>query len=334
MMATIEDVAALAGVSIATVSRVMNNSYIVSQEKRERVLAAATELHYQTNRSPARQSESQLILIAGSAFIFDLIAGIQDKARENGYDVLFHYATTSKDKLLNSNILARGQIDGIILINYQSDEQELADLQKQIPIVQCGGSLNFVGGITVSINNERAVCDVVRHLADTGRRRIALVKPEFAEFKPHYMTEREKGYRQAMFELGLGYDPELIFNCDLSPESTEENVQRMLSMANRPDALVCLNDSLGASFLIALRNQAIDVPGEIAVTGFDNDDMTEWLRPQLTSINQPRYEIGCECIRLLMSQMKEDNIIGRHVHLSHNLVIRDSSAQPHSVTST
>jgi LacI family transcriptional regulator, repressor for deo operon, udp, cdd, tsx, nupC, and nupG len=326
-MATIEDVAALAGVSIATVSRVMNNSYIVSQDKREKVLAAAVTLHYQTSRSPARQSESQLILVAGSAFIYDVISGIQDKARENGYDVAFHYATNGKDKLSNTSLLTHGQIDGIILINYQSDEQELVDLLKQIPIVQCGGSFIFAGGITVSINNERAVCDIVRHLANAGRRRIALIMPEFADFKPYYMIEREKGYRLALQELRLGYDPDLIFSCDLSPESTEENIQRMLRMAERPDALICLNDSLGASFLIALRDHAVDVPGEIAVTGFDNDDLTEWLRPQMTSINQPRYEIGCECVRLLMAQMKDDNIIGRHVHLSHNLVIRDSSSQ-------
>ena len=142
---------------------------------------------------------------------------------------------------------------------------------------------------------------------------------------PYYMLEREKGYRLALQEQGIGYDPALIFSCDLSPESTEENVQHLLSMANRPDALVCLNDSLGASFLVALRAHAIDVPGEIAVTGFDNDDLTEWLRPQLTSVNQPLYEIGCECVRLLMAQIKDDNIIGRHVHLSHSLVIRGST---------
>ena len=107
-MATIEEVAALAGVSIATVSRVMNNSYIVSQDKREKVLAAASSLHYQTNRSPARQSESRIIMVAGSAFIYGVISGIKDKAREYGYDVAFHYATNAKDKLSNASLLTHG----------------------------------------------------------------------------------------------------------------------------------------------------------------------------------------------------------------------------------
>ena len=326
-MATIEDVAALAGVSIATVSRVMNNSYIVSQDKREKVLAAAASLNYQTNRNPIRQTENRLIMIVGSAFIYDVVAGIQDKARENGYDVVFYYAANPSNQLLTSGLLSRGQADGIILLNYQTDEQELSDLMKQYPVVQCGGSLSFTGGITVSINNERAARDVVTHLAGTGRRRIALVKPEFAAFKPYYMSEREKGYRLALLELGLGIDDGLIFECDLSPESIEENVQRMLSMEMKPDALFCLNDSLGASFMAALRDRGIDVPDGIAVAGFDNDDLTEWQRPPLTSINQPRYEIGCECVRLLISQIKDDSVVGRHVLLTHNLVVRGSTVR-------
>jgi len=324
-MATIEDVAALAGVSIATVSRVMNNSYIVSQEKREKVLAAAAELHYQTNRNPVRQSENRLIIVAGTAFIYDLIAGIQDKARENGYDVVYYYTANQPGQLLSAGLLSRGLVDGLVLLNYQTEEQELADLLKQYPVVQCGGSLCFAGGITVSINNENATRDLVAHLVGTGRRRIALVMPEFGSFKPNYMSEREKGYRIALMEQELAFDAELIFTCDLSPESIEENVQRMLQMKNRPDAVLCLNDSLAAGILTALIDHGINVPAEVAVTGFDNDDLTEWLRPSLTSVNQPRYEIGCECVRLLLAQMKEDNIIGRHVHLSHNLVIRGSS---------
>lgn len=324
-MATIEEVAALAGVSIATVSRVMNNSYIVSQDKRERVLAAAAELKYQTNRSPVRPAENRLILIAGSVFIYDVVAGIQDKARESGYEVVFKFSTGQHQSLKSDGLLTRNQIDGIILLNYIGDEQELLDLSASLPVIQCGGSLQFIGGITVSINNERAAIDVVEHLVRLGRRRIALIQPAFASYKPYYMAEREKGYRMALQEQDCASDESLIFSCDLSPESIDDIVQNMLAMDSRPDAIFCVSDSLAAGIQNALIARGLSIPDDIAIVGFDNDDMTEWQRPPLSSINQPRYEIGCECFRLLHLQMKEENILGRHVMLAHNLIVRGSS---------
>ncbi|HAL74937.1 MAG TPA: hypothetical protein DCM45_07635 [Clostridiales bacterium] len=324
-MATIEDVAALAGVSIATVSRVMNNSYIVSQEKREKVLAAAATLNYQTNRNPVRQTENKLIMVAGATFIYDVFTGIQDKARENGYDVIFQYMNSRANRIQSTTLFSRGMIDGIILLNYRDDDNELGELAANMPIVQCGGSLPFPGGITVSINNEQAARDAVGHLHNQGRRRIALALPEYADFTPLYMTERAKGYRLALHEYGLTFDERLVFHSDLSSESLAENVSSLLALANRPDALFCVNDSLAAGFLSGLISRGIVIPRDIAIVGFDNDDITELQNPPLTSINQPRYEIGCECVRMLLAQMKEDCIIGRHVQLSHNLIVRESS---------
>jgi len=324
-MATIEDVAALAGVSIATVSRVMNNSYIVSQEKREKVLAAAATLNYQTNRNPVHQTENKLIMVAGSTFIYDVFSGIQDKAREYGYDVIFQYMNSRVNRIQSTSLFIRGMLDGIILLNYRDDDHELSDLASALPIVQCGGSLPFPGGITVSINNEQAARDAVAYLHSLGRRRIALALPEYADFKPLYMTEREKGYRLALHECGLPFDERLIFHSDLSGESLAENITSLLALNNQPDALFCVNDSLAAGFQSGLISRGIAVPRDIAIVGFDNDDITELQQPPLTSINQPRYEIGCECVRMLMAQMREDCIIGRHVQLAHNLIIRESS---------
>jgi LacI family repressor for deo operon, udp, cdd, tsx, nupC, and nupG len=325
MMATIEDVAAMAGVSIATVSRVMNNSYIVSQEKREKVLSAAKTLNYQANKGPARHAESKVILIAGSEFVYDIITGMQDKARDNGFEIVFCYCSNQLTTLKTSSLLNRGLIDGIVLLNYFGRDDEINELMRQYPIVQCGDSQTYPNGFTVSINNEQAACDVVNHLVGLGRRRIAFARPKITDCPPNYLIEREKGYRLALSEHGIPFDPALLFQSDMSPDNIVDMSMQILALADRPDAVFSVSDTLAAGCLITLRNAGINVPKSIAIAGFDNFEISELCKPVLTTINQPLYEIGCECIRLLLSLIKEENSIGRHVMLDHELVVRAST---------
>ncbi|MGI6326394.1 MAG: LacI family DNA-binding transcriptional regulator [Saccharofermentanales bacterium] len=324
-MATIDDVAARAGVSIATVSRVMNNSYVVSQVKRDRVLEAARALNYQISRGQARKAANRTILIVGSAFIFNVIAGIQFQASEENCEVLFSFANRPDGTLDSIGLINRGQVDGIILLNYLDHANELPALSRKFPIVHCGGTRRYPDSRIIAINNKQAAYEAVMHLAGIGRRRIALLLPEVSADIPDYILAREAGYKAALAENGLDFDPELIYQSDLSPDSLNEMVEHILTLADRPDGLFCVTDQLGVGALGALQAAGISIPGEMALVGFDNDEISELCRPGLTTIAQPWHEIGGECVRQLVSMMQEDSFVGRQIFLAHELIVRGST---------
>ena len=190
-MATIEEVATSAGVSIATVSRVMNNSYVVSREKREKVLEAARALNYQTSRSQLRQAASRTILVVGSVFVFDIVAGIKHMASEHGFDVLFYFANRPECTLGSIGLISRAQADGLILLNYLDRAQELSELLKVLPIVHCGDIRHYPDARIVSVDNRRATMDAMRHIFQVGRRRIGLLLPDQGEYVPDYISDRK-----------------------------------------------------------------------------------------------------------------------------------------------
>ena len=324
-MATIEDVATLAGVSIATVSRVVNNSYIVSQEKREKVIAAVKSLGYQPNRSASKKNENKIIMLAGAAFIDDTLAGMKDKAKEYGYDIIFSYFCNSISELLDMNMVKSGLVDGVILMNMTAGNEEISALSAQMPVVQCGEYQNAPHTFSVSINEAKAAGEVVSHLISLGRKRVALIVPHLLGKPQYFIQERELGYRLALAEHGLDYHENLKVITNYSAEGGIEAAKKILAMKPLPDAIFCANDSIAVNCMTTLREAGIKIPEQIAVAGFDNIDIAEFNNPSLTTIAQPFYEIGSESVRLLMTLMKENISVGRHVMIDHQLELRAST---------
>ncbi len=326
-MATIEDVAALAKVSVATVSRVMNNSYVVSEEKRKRVLAAARDLDYQPSTfSRIRpKSTNKTLLIICTALIYEVVSGIQAEAEGLGYDVLIHYGSHRAEDLESIKILNEKMVDGIILLNIPLTQDQLKDLRKRCPVVQCGEYLGISNSYVVSINNKRSARDMVRHLLDIGRRRIAFVAPYLDDGLPGFVRLRELGYRLALAEAGLASDPKLVIQADFDEQSAYEAAEAILEMAPRPDAVFCANDHLAATCIHAFKEAGLKVPEDIAVAGFDNDEIAEIIRPPLTTISQPFFEIGCETAKLIHLLINDEISTGYHVMVDHELKIREST---------
>lgn len=324
-MATIEDVATLAGVSIATVSRVVNNSYIVSQEKRERVMAAVKSLGYQPNRSASKKNENKIIMLAGSTFIDDTLAGMKDKAKEYGYDIIFSYFCNSISELLDMNMVKSGLVDGVILMNMIADNEEISALSAQMPVVQCGEYQNAPHTFSVSINEAKAAGEVVSHLISLGRKRVALIVPHILGKPQYFIQERELGYRLALAEHNIDYHENLKVVTNYSTEGGIEAARKILTMKPLPDAIFCANDTIAIGCISTLRDAGIKIPDQIAVAGFDNMDAAEFSSPPLTTIAQPFYEIGSESVRLLMTLMKENISVGRHVMIDHQLELRAST---------
>ena len=331
-MATIEDVAALAGVSVATVSRVMNNSYVVSEEKRKRVLQAAQTLDY---RPPSygrsqKKSDNKTILVICSVVIYEVMAGIQAMAKELGYEVLIHYNADRNADLSAVGILKNKMVDGVIMLNMLLDNDTLSSISSQFPVVQCGEYTNLKNAYQVTVDNEGGAHAVVSHLIDTGRKRIAYVLPEIADGVPQFAQVRLKGYRRALEEQGIAFDPSLIVRADFSLESGYEAGRRILAMEPRPEAVFCAVDQLAIGCIHVFRDQNLHIPRDIAVAGFDDGESAEICSPPLTTIAQPYFEIGRDTVRLLASLIKDEISVGRQIRLDYELKIRASTHQEES----
>ncbi|MBP2643537.1 MAG: transcriptional regulator, LacI family [Firmicutes bacterium] len=328
-MVTIADVAAMAGVSVATVSRVLNNSYIVSPEKRARVTEAIEALNYKPNvyGRNLRRTESKLILVVCSTVIEEIMNGIQDTAKDLGYDIVLNYTGSRKKSLDSIKFLQNGLVDGVIYSNLFFADEELINISRQFPVVQCGELLDIPNSFLVSNRDEEAAYNIVHHLISQGKKRIGLVTLSDAEASCHFSKEREKGYIRALTDFNIPYDPELIRRGDMSFEYGLEAANYFLQMKNRPDAIFCVQDIPAVGCINAIKSAGVAIPDDIAVAGFDNVELAEMCDPPLTTVAQPFYEIGRETMRTLVSLIKGEITIGRHILLDSELIIRGSTVK-------
>ena len=327
VMATIDEVATLAKVSVATVSRVMNNSYVVSEEKRIRVLEAAQQLGYQpsTYSRNQKRAESKTILVICSVVIDDVVDGIQATANKLGYDVILNYSTVRSIDLDSVRFLKNGMVDGVILLNSVFGVEDQIRLSKMLPVVQCGEYVSVPNSFQVSTNNEKGANEVVEHLISLGRKRIAFVAPKIHIGLPHFVKEREKGYRMALADHDLPFDPSLIVDADFNMDSGLEAGRRILAMDPRPDAVFCAVDTIAVGCVTAIRDAGLRIPEDIAVAGYDDAEIAQICSPPLTTVSQPYFEIGGSTMRLLAQLINEEIQIGRHIMIDHQLKIREST---------
>jgi LacI family repressor for deo operon, udp, cdd, tsx, nupC, and nupG len=326
-MTTISDVATRAGVSIATVSRVLNNSYIVSSEKKIRVTEAIEALNYKPNvyGRNLRRNETKLVLVVCSTLIEEIMNGIQDVAKELDYDIILNY-TGSRNKNLDSiKFLQNGLVDGVIYSSLFFADEELIKISRQFPVVQCGELLDIPNSFLVSTRDDEASYNMVCHLINQGKKRIGLVTLEGAEALCRFAREREKGYKRALADFNLPDDPALIYRGDISFESGADAAKYFIHMKESPDAIFCVQDNPAVGCINALKTAGISVPKDIAVAGFDNAEISEACDPPLTTVAQPFYEIGRETMKTLVSLIKGEISIGRHILLDSEIIIRDST---------
>lgn len=326
-MATIDEVAALAKVSVATVSRVMNNSYAVSEEKRVRVLEAAKQLGYQpsTYSRNQRRAETKTILVICSVVIDEIVEGIQQTANELGYDIIINYCTTRSIDLDSVRFLKNNLIDGVILLNPIFSVEDQIRLSKQYPVVQSGEYVSVPGSYQVTTNNAQAAHDMVDHLLGLGRSRIAMVVPKLGIGLPHFIAERELGYMVSLMRHGQCFDPALVIDADFTLESGLEAGKRILEMDPRPDAVFCATDTIAVGCINAFKDAGLRVPEDIAVAGYDDAEIAEICTPPLTTVAQPYFEIGVTTMRLLAALIRDEFRIGRHIMVDYELKIREST---------
>lgn len=330
MPITIRDVAEAAGVSPATVSRVLNGKQDVGTELRHRVLAAVTELGYRPN-GPARSLRTRAAMVLGiiisditNPFFTAMVRGVEDRAHQAGYSVVL--ANADEDLAKESRYLevaAAEQLAGVLLSPAVAAETRVdVLLERGIPVVTIDRKLATAPIDSVTVNNRQAAQDATAHLIAQGCRRIGIVA---GPVKTTTGASRLAGFRAAMRTAGRAPDPALIAHADFRTVGGYEATRRLLRLAQPPDGLLVSNNLMTVGALQAITEADLAIPDDIAVVGFDDASWTTALRPPLTVVAQPTYEIGRQATELLFRRIARQSFPPRHIVLKATLVERGSS---------
>jgi LacI family transcriptional regulator len=330
---TIVDVAGEAGVSYATVSRVINNKDHVRPEKRERVLRAAAQLGYVANvqaRSLAGGSSRVVGLLVdylSSSYMDEIIRGIDGALDAENYDLMLY--TTHRRKTKESAYvtkLTRRLADGLLLILPRNAAAYLDTLRlRRFPHVLIDYLSDGQNVPSVSTTNFRGAYDAMVYLLSLGHRRIGFISGTM-EFG--CARERLDGYKAALQDHGIPSDPQLVCEGDFMQPQGYQCAQMLLSLPEAPTALFASNDMMAFGVMEAARERGLRLPDDLSIIGFDDIPQAEHVHPPLTTVRQPLEEMGqCAALLLLHYIAHPDAKIER-VELPTQLVVRESCQAP------
>ncbi len=330
-MATIRDVAKLAGVAPITVSRALNNSGYVSQATRERVKAAIEELGYVPNMlGPSLRFQQTMILAVvitdiTNPFWTTVTRGIEDVAQANGYSTILCNTDESESKQEQYlQMLLRRRVDGILLVPACSETKSIEMIKKQdIPVVVLDRQIGNLDVDVVRADSEEGAFLLVQYLLSLGHRNIAMLA---GPKNVSTAIDRTAGYRRALDDAGNAVNEELIYWGNFTQESGYENARMVTDLDPRPTAIFAANNFIAIGAMQALKEKGLHIPEDVALVTIDDIPPAYTLEPFLTVAIQPADEMGRQAARLLLDRIKnpEDESF-QNVVLPTKMIIRASS---------
>jgi LacI family transcriptional regulator, galactose operon repressor len=325
---TLVDVARSAGVSIATVSYVVNGRGGVGEQTRRRVLRAAEELDFRPNRlaTGLRRGRSKVLglLLADIAnpFYPEIASGVIDAATRFGYEVfLGHTGDRPEVQKREVRALLDHRCDGLIFTTLAIQDRPLLDelLAARVPFAQAVRRVPGVAADFVGIDDESGGYQAAAHLLSLGYRDVALiVGPQFSSSSHN----RASGFHRALREAGVRPAEHRYLECALSREEGYRSCQRLLASGGPPEAIVCGDDVIALGAIDALMDAGLRVPGDVAVIGFDDIPFAASRMIELSTVRQPRAQIGAEAVRLLSRRIEHPAEPPTELILKHELVVR------------
>lgn len=326
---TIRDVARLAGVSVATVSRYLNNSAPLAAETGKRVQQAMDELRFTPhpiarNLATKRTNTIGLLLLdIGGAFYTPLLRGIEAVSSEAGFDLLIHSTRGMHPANPMRRALTEHNTDGLLIFIDALDNSELERLNSiGFPVVLMHQSPPKGLDIpVVTIENQAGACQVVEHLIrEHGRKHIVFLRgPEGNEDS----DSREKGYIQALKKHGIPFDPALIFRGGFDAESARDAAKELLASGVPFDAIFTGDDDSAIGVIETLKSAGLSVPADIPIVGFDDSIFARLLTPALTTVRAPIEQVGREAVAQLIHQIRGEPTHARTV-LPTEMIVRNS----------
>lgn len=329
MTVTLAKIAQAAGVSVSTVSRALSNgNYPLKDETRQRILKLAEEMQYKPNlvaRSLQSNRSHQVGVIVDrmqSPFAAATVQGIQDILRQAGYSISIIYSNRDQDLIVEAiKSFYSHQVDGILVLNswlHQYNDPILAMQDRPFVFINrlfgdcirnCVGPGDYAGGKIAT-----------QHLVDLGHVRIGFIggMEDWIEAQ-----NRLSGYREVLLEHKLPVDHFLIQPGDWGIDSGYQAAQELLALDERPTAIFAANDIMALGAIYAIQEAGLKVPEDIAIVGYDDRDFAAWIRPSLTTIRMPSYEMGVAAARLMLKQFAGEEL-GDSTQIPGKLIIRQS----------
>lgn len=328
MSVTIFDVAERAGVSISTVSRVLNGRDRVNPDTARRVQAAVDSLGFRQNALAralvTRRSEMVGLIIpkVNDPFHFEIVRGVEDAVSLSNHSLLIVSQTRNEGEERNLVPFQRGLVDAIIAVAVDLSRAEMADLEKRnvpLVLVQQTEGEDIPSFVT---DNYGGACQLTEHLLDHGYQRFAYISGSNLTCDS---AERLRGLRDSLAGRGLALDDRYIAPGDYLRGSGYEAMQRLLALDPLPDVVFAANDQMASDALLVINEYGLRVPEDIAIAGFDDVPLASYITPALTTVHQPTYELGFQAAQAALNIVKEEKPIEpMHVVLPTRLVVRRS----------
>jgi len=331
---SIYDVAKKAGVSIATVSRVLNNSNLVKTKTKEQVLKAIEELDYTPNffaRNLVRKASKTIgILIPDiiNPVFSEMSKGISDRAFLRKYTVFLCNTDSSVKKEVEfvKNLLNK-HVEGIIFIStemskYKGDFKHYLYLyNKNIPIIFINGLIENIDIPFIRIDEVKAGYIATKHMLKIGLKRIAFLGGPL-NFIPTY--EKLQGYKKAFEEFDISINEELIVLDSFDMESGYKNTIKLLEIENRPEGIITASDLFAIEAIKAAFTKGINVPNDLKIIGFDDISLSSIYNPSITTVAQPKYEMGTMALDILVKIIEKKDLQNKKILVEPKLILRDS----------
>lgn len=332
MKITIKDIAEKANVSVATVSRVVNNkSKGVGEDTRKRILELVEAYNYQPS-AVARGLVTKKSKIIGliipdltNPFYPKMAKGIEDEASKHGYNIILCDGNNSMDKeAAYLDFLGEHYVCGIIYNNFKNISDTILNkiLNSSLPLVFIDSKPEIKGCKCVYLDNRKAMYDMIEYLIHNGHRRIGFMTGPLDSYS---INERYKGYLKALEDNGIAIDSDLVVQGEYAIKDGYDAMERLLETGTDMTAVACCNDLMAIGAMEKIEELGMGVPEDISVVGFDNIEMTRLVRPKLTTVAQPIYDMGREAARMIINIIEghgkhtQDNLV-----FEPSLVIRDS----------
>jgi LacI family transcriptional regulator len=329
-VATMNDVAKAANVSIASVSRVINNSGYVSPELRARILHAMEELQYYPNavaRSLATKRTKTLGLLISNVmnpFFTAAVRGIEDIAHAHGYNLILCNTDEDSEKERNYlGVLCSRQVDGLIVTPCEENSEYISALvESGAHVVLLDRTMSNIDADFVGIDNRHAAYVATLHMLSLDNSRIGIVAGS-----PMVSTGRDRvaGYKQALIERGIHVDGELVKYTDFKEEGGYNKTLELLSMSEPPTAIFATNNLITLGALRAISDLGLSIPEDVALVGFDDIPWGQFVSPPLTTVVQPAYQLGKKAATLLIDRCSGiENGPSKSIIMDTHLEIRGS----------
>ncbi len=327
MVATLKDVARLAGVSIATASGALNRQPRVKETTRSKVLDAAALLKYRPNGIARDLKTQRTDTIAvflhdlGGPFYSELMRGIQDMAEKYGYAAIAGRGTGDNNRTW-TRLLLEGRVDGAIVMDPEMPDQIIrGSAGDSLPIVVLDRQLTTPHSFIVGTDNVGGACQATNHLLDAGASTVAFVS---GPAQTYDSIMRYRGYEKALLDRGVPLDRRFIFQGNFTEQSGVLAAQAMVLQGGLPDAVFAANDEMAIGILSGFRAHGVEVPRDCLLVGFDDIRLAQYVTPSLTTVRQPMYELGTVATEVLFKSLQGERS-GEPIILKTELVVRDSS---------